>query len=63
MSGLEKTYSLLESKNPRAGRAAPRDFLRAKPEGNPEQQLCQPKENPVHTDSFTRIYILSKIGF
>ena len=23
-----------------------------KPEGNPEEQLCQPKENPVHPDSF-----------
>ena len=45
------------------GRAAPRDFPRAKPEGNPEEQPCQPEENPVHPDSFTRIYILSKIGF
>ena len=45
---------------PRAGRAAPRDFLRAKPEGNPEEQPCQPEENPVHPDSFTWIYILFK---
>ena len=33
------------------------------PEGNPKEQPCQPKENPVHPDSFTWIYILSKIGF
>ena len=26
---------------PRAGRAAPRNFLRAKPKGNPEEQPCQ----------------------
>ena len=29
---------------PRAGRAAPRDFLKTKPEGNPEEQPCQPEE-------------------
>ena len=40
---------------PRAGRAAQRDFLRAKSEGNP-------KENPVHPDTFTWIYILFEIG-
>ena len=45
---------------PRAGRAAPKDFPRAKPEGNPEAQPCQPEENPVHPDSFT--WILFKIG-
>ena len=27
---------------PRAGGAASRDFPRAKPEGNPEEQPCQP---------------------
>ena len=48
--------------NPMAGRAAPRDFPRAKPKGNPEEQPCQPEENPVHPDSFTWIYILFKIG-
>ena len=37
---------------PRAGRAAPRDFPRAQPEGNPEGQLCQPEENPFYPDSF-----------
>ena len=47
----------------RAGRAAPRDFPRAKPEGNPEEQRCQPKENPVDPNSFTQIYILFLIGF
>ena len=47
---------------PRAGRAALRDFLRAKPEGNPEEQPCQTEENPVHPDSFAWIYILFKIG-
>ena len=31
-------------------------------EGNPEDQPCQPEENPVHPDSFTWIYILFKIG-
>ena len=37
---------------PRASRVAPRDFPRAKPEGNPEEQPCHPEENPVHPDSF-----------
>ena len=32
-------------------------------EGNPEEQPCQPKENPVLPDSFTQIYILFLIGF
>ena len=40
---------------PRAGRAAPRDFSRALPSGNPSKQPCQPSENPVHPSSFTRI--------
>ena len=31
-------------------------------EGNPEEQSCQPEENPVHPDSFTWIYILFNIG-
>ena len=31
------------------------------PKGNPEEQHCQPKENLVHPDSFTWIYILFKI--
>ena len=48
---------------PRAGRAAPRDFPRAKPEGNTEEQPCQPGENPVLPHSFTQIYILFPIGF
>ena len=48
---------------PRDGRAAPRDFARAKPEGNLEEQPCQPNENLVHLDSFTGIYILFKIGY
>ena len=46
----------------RAGRAAPRDFPRAKPEENPEEQPCKPKENPIHPDSFTWIYIIFKKG-
>ena len=37
------------------GRAAPRDFVRAKPEGNPEELTCQPEENPVLLNSFTQI--------
>ena len=28
---------------------------------NPEEQPCQPKENPVQPNSFTWIYILFKI--
>ena len=41
---------------------AQRDFPRAKPKGNPEEQPCQPKENPVNPDSFTWIHTLFKIG-
>ena len=40
---------------PRAGRAAPRDFPRALPSGNPSEQPCQPSENPVHPSSFNWI--------
>ena len=40
---------------PRAGRAAPRDFPRASPSGNPSEQPCQPSENPVLPSSFTQI--------
>ena len=40
---------------PRAGRAAPRDFPRALPLGNPWEQPCQPLENPVRPSSFTWI--------
>ena len=47
----------------RAGRAAPRDFSRAKPKGNPEEQPCQPEENSVLLDSFTQIYVLFLISF
>ena len=32
-------------------------------EGNPEEKPCQPKENPVLFDYFTKIYILFEIGF
>ena len=46
-----------------AGRAAPRDFLRAEPEENPEEQSYQPEENSVLPESFTQIYILLLIGF
>ena len=46
---------------PKADRAAQRDFPRAKPQGYPEEQPCQPEENPVHFSSFTWIYILFKI--
>ena len=46
-----------------AGRAAPRDFLRAKPKENLEGQPCQPKENPVLPDSFIQIYIIFVLGF
>ena len=31
--------------------------------GFPEEQPCQPEENPVLPDSFTQIYILFLIGF
>ena len=30
--------------------------------GTSEEQPCQPKENPIHPDSFTWIYILFKKG-
>ena len=46
---------------PRAGSTAPRDFLRAKPEENPEEQACLPEENLINPNSFTWIYILFKI--
>ena len=46
----------------RPSRAAPRDFLRVKPEKNPEEKPCQPKENLVIPNSFTLIYILFQIG-
>ena len=32
--------------------------MRAKLEGNPEEQPCQPEENYVLPNSFTEIYIL-----
>ena len=48
---------------PRAGRAALRLFQRAKPEGNPEEEPCQPKENSVLPNSFTQSYILFLICF
>ena len=31
-------------------------------EGNLEEKPCQPKQNPVHPNSFTWIYILFKTG-
>ena len=34
-----------------AGRAAPKDFPRAEAERSPEEQPCQPEENPVLPDS------------
>ena len=48
---------------PRAGRSVLRDFRRAKPEGNPEEQPCQSEENLVLPNSFTHIYTLFLIGF
>ena len=47
----------------RAGMAALRDFPRAKPEENPKEQPCQPKENPVLPDSFNQIYIIFPTPF
>ena len=32
------------------------------PEGNPEEQPCQPEGNPIHPNSFIWIYIQFKIG-
>ena len=37
------------------GPAAPKDFLRAKHKGNPEEQPCQPNENSVLPDYVTQI--------
>ena len=39
--------------------AAPRDFPRASPSGNPSEKPCQPLENSVHPSSFTRINPIS----
>ena len=39
----------------RADRAALRDFPRPKSKANPEEQPCQPEENPIHPNSFTWI--------
>ena len=36
--------------------------MRAKNEGNPEEQVCQPEEKSFLPDSFTQIYILFLIG-
>ena len=47
----------------RAGRAAPRDFPRAKSKGNLEGQLCRLEENPVLADSFAPIFIIFIIDF
>ena len=47
----------------KAGKAAPREFPRPKPEKNPEVQPGQLEENPVLPDSFTQIYIIFQIGF
>ena len=41
----------------------PETKKRAKPEGNPMEQPCQPEENPVLPDSLTQIYILFLITF
>ena len=38
-------------------------FPEVKPEENPKEQACFPKENPVLPNSFTWIYILFPIGF
>ena len=48
---------------PLADRAAPRDFMRAEPNGNPEEQTYQPKENLVLTDCFTQIYLQFLMDF
>ena len=47
---------------PRSGRAAPMDFPRAHPKGNPEGQLYQLKENPLNSDSFPFNIIVSFIA-
>ena len=39
-----------------------RDFPRAKPKKNPEEQPCQTEENLVLPNSFTQIFILFLIG-
>ena len=45
----------------RAGRAAPREFLRAKPEGNPNKEPCQPKENPIHPTILLKLILYLKL--
>ena len=41
---------------------AARDFPRAQPSGNPEEQLCKPEENLVLPNSFTQLNIIFAIG-
>ena len=48
---------------PRAGRAAPSDFPRGKPEENPWRAALPAQKNPVLPESFTQIYILFPICF
>ena len=43
--------------------ADPRDFPRAEPEVNPEEQPCKPKKKTVLPYFFTEIYIQFLIGF
>ena len=38
-------------------------FPEGKAKGNFEEQLCQPEENPVLPNSFTRINILFQLDF
>ena len=47
---------------PKVGRAAPTDFQRVKLMINHKEQPCQPQENPVLPDSFTKVYILFITG-
>ena len=46
-----------------AGKASPRDLSRAKPKGYLKEQPCQPEENLILPDSFTKIYNIIQIGF
>ena len=48
---------------PRAGRAAPSNFPRGKPKGNPWRAALPAQQNPVLPESFTQIYILFPICF
>ena len=47
----------------RAGRAAPRNFLRASPNKIPRSSLARMRKTPSFPTLFTQFYIIFLIGF